>query len=350
MSCPTMEPIRRKVLKYSILLRSGLIAGLLTLFLCSASPAQDVKSVSITVSDITASVDFFTEVLNFEEVRRYTLRGEHLVDLYAPGNTTLQGIKVVELRLGQEQIELMEFVGVVGSEIPADSRSNDLWFQHIAIVVSDMEQVYQLLREANVQHVSTAPQTLPDYIPAASGIKAFYFRDPDDHNLEVIYFPEGKGDPRWQSKERLFLGIDHTAIGVRSTEKSQRFYENVVDLKVAGNSENYGSEQEHLNQVFGAHLIITGLRGTGGIGVEFLDYLAPPGGRTFPEGSQVTDLWHWHTTIAVPDIDACFAQAMAMGSTIVSEGIVDIKDKQLPYTRAFMVRDPDGHAIQIINN
>ena len=36
----------------------------------------------------------------------------------------------------------------------------------------------------------------------------------DGHFLEVLWCPVGKGDPKWQAAtSRLFLGIDHTAIG-----------------------------------------------------------------------------------------------------------------------------------------
>jgi hypothetical protein len=42
-------------------------------------------------------------------------------------------------------------------------------------------------------------------------------------------------------------------------------------MHIAGKSENYGTEQEHLNNVFGAHLRITALRGTGGPGIELLE-------------------------------------------------------------------------------
>jgi hypothetical protein len=35
-----------------------------------------------------------------------------------------------------------------------------------------------------------------------------------------------------------------------------------------GESENYGTEQEHLNQVFGAHLRITAMRAMSGPGIE----------------------------------------------------------------------------------
>jgi catechol 2,3-dioxygenase-like lactoylglutathione lyase family enzyme len=57
----------------------------------------------------------------------------------------------------------------------------------------------------------------------------------------------------------LFLGIDHTAIVVWDTEASVKFYRDLLGLHVAGESENYGTEQEHLNNVFGAHLRITAL-------------------------------------------------------------------------------------------
>ena len=50
-------------------------------------------------------------------------------------------------------------------------------------------------------------------------------------------------------------------------------------LRVAGQGENYGEEQEHLNNVFGARLRITTLRAPTGPGVELLQYLAPRDGR-----------------------------------------------------------------------
>jgi len=76
-------------------------------------------------------------------------------------------------------------------------------------------KAYEHLRRAKVKHVSTAPQTLPAWNKDAGGIKAFYFRDPEDHVLEIIWFPAGKGDPKWQQPgTNLFLGIDHTAIVV----------------------------------------------------------------------------------------------------------------------------------------
>ncbi len=317
----------------------------------SAQSAIDVPKISITVSKLESIVPFYEEVLTFKKVEEYQLNSSNLQRLLGLQDDDLEA-KVAVLQLGKEKIELIEFINEDRQRaIPEDARSNDLWFQHIAIVVSDMEAAYKRLRKYKVQHVSTSPQTLPDYLPAAAGISAFYFRDPDGHNLEIIHFPAGKGDPRWQNAENsLFLGIDHTAIGIDDTDQSSNFYQNLLGLKIAGNSENYGSEQEHLNQVFGAHLIITGLKAQEGIGVEFLDYLAPPRGRSYPADSRATDLIHWHTFIKVDNIEQKYRELQTANVSFISNGITEIKQGTSASVRAFLVRDPDGHAVLILGS
>src|SRR5439155_27365095 len=100
-------------------------------------------------------------------------------------------------------------------------------------------------------------------------IRAFYFRDPDGQPLEILQFPPGKRDPKFQRPSgRLFLGIDHTALVTGDTEACLGFYRDVLGLEVKGESENYGIEQEHLNGVFGARLRITALRAAHGPGIE----------------------------------------------------------------------------------
>jgi catechol 2,3-dioxygenase-like lactoylglutathione lyase family enzyme len=307
---------------------------------------QAVAGVSITVSDMDRILEFYTEVLPFRKISDVEVWGseyEHLQGIFGAR------MRVVQLQLGNEVIELTDYLTPEGRPIPADSRSNDHWFQHIAIVVSDMDEAYQHLRQHNIQHVSTAPQRLPDYIPAAAGIEAFYFRDPEGHNLEIIYYPEGKGDPRWQdSSNELFLGIDHTAIAISSTPASFTFYRDLLGLNLVGESENYGTEQEHLNQVFGARLQISGLRAPAGMGIEFLEYLTPANGRPLPNNAQANDLVGWQTTLIVENVDV-MAQRMRLGRyEFVSSGVIQLPDRQLGFCRGFLVRDPDGHLIRIV--
>ncbi len=307
---------------------------------------RSIGTILITVGDMDRSLDFYSRVLTFEKVSDTELAGddvEHLFGLFGAR------VRVVRMKLGDESVELVQFLSPRGRSIPTDSRSNDLWFQHIAVIVSDMNRAYQVLRQNKVEHASSGPQRLPDWNKNAGGIKAFYFKDPDEHPVEILEFPEGKGDPKWhRGNERLFLGIDHTAIAVSDTDTSLKFYRDLLGLRVAGESENYGTEQEHLNNVFGAHLRITALRAPTGPGIELLEYLSPRDGRPFPVDELANDLVHRETILMTPDADAAASQLNAARVKFVSSGVVVNHMQMLEFSKAFLVRDPDGHAIEIV--
>src|SRR6266436_5294361 len=185
------------------------LLALVSAALFAQEPQVAVESIGMTVSDIDRAVAFYS-ALTFQKVSDIEVLGERYEHLEGVFGARM---RIVRMQLGNEYVDLTEYLAPRGRPIPLDSRSNDLWFQHIAIVVRNMDQAFDKLRALKVQFVSTGPQTLPPSIKAAAGIKAFYFRDPDQHNLEIIYFPPGKSDPRWQHKaDKLFLGIDHTAI------------------------------------------------------------------------------------------------------------------------------------------
>ncbi len=302
-----------------------------------------VVSVGMTVSDAERAADFYERVLDFERVSDVAWMGPEVEELTGVFGARL---RVIAMVLGRERIELTEFVTPRGRPVPADARSNDLWFQHVAIVVRDMDEAYRRLQAHRVQHVSTQPQRLPDWNPDAGGIRAFYFRDPDGHNLELIWFPPGKGDPRWQATGGpLFLGIDHTAIAVRDSEESLAFYRDALGLEVAGASENWGTEQEHLNLVFGARLRITALRAREGLGIEFLEYRTPRDGRPAPEDLRPNDLVHWETTLRVRNAAGAAERLRVARTRLISTGVVE---RSLGLGRAFLVRDPDGHALRMV--
>jgi catechol 2,3-dioxygenase-like lactoylglutathione lyase family enzyme len=309
------------------------------------SAVNEIQSIDLTVNDLDSEVRFFTQVLTFSEISRCEAKGHAVDDLLGLRGAQIQ---VAHLKLGSESIALTEHASK-GRPIPADSRSFDQWFQHIAIVVSDMDRAYAQLRKNKIKQVSTGPQTLPDWNPNAGGIKAFYFRDPEDHVLEIIWFPQGKGDPKWQAAtNKLFLGIDHTAIVVSDTDRSLAFYRDLLGLRVAGESDNYGVEQEHLNQVFGARLHITGLRTEHGPGIEFLEYLTPPGGRPAPSTSQANDLIFWRTSLRVDHgLEEFSAKLENSSAHFISQGVVTVPGNASEPGKTLIVRDPDGHALQL---
>jgi catechol 2,3-dioxygenase-like lactoylglutathione lyase family enzyme len=322
--------------------------AIITLFIFPGSYGQvkRVDAIGITVSEMNRSVKFYSEVLGFKKVSDMEFVGREYEQL--EGIFGLH-IRVVRMQLGDEFIELTDYLTSGGRRIPEDAKSNDLIFQHIAIVVSDMEKAYDRLREFNVEYVSTAPQTLPKSIAGAEGIKAFYFHDPDNHNLELIYFPSGKGQSKWHVVDgRVFLGIDHTAIGVSNSEESQKFYADLLGFERKGESWNKGIEQEHLNNVEGAFLHISGYRANEGPGIEFLQYLKPGPGKIYPADSRADDIWHWQTTLFVDDAEKLYSEFLQSSYRFISGGLVNLQSAEEKHSKAFLIRDPDGHPMLIM--
>ncbi len=322
------------------------------LFPCAVANAntsvESVASVGFTVADMDRSIAFYRDVLSFTPSSDVELDGAHYDQLWG-----IFGVRarVVRMQLGEQTLELTQFLSPPDvRSIPVPSYSNDLWFQHIAIVVRDMDAAWRQLRHHHVRQISPRPQTIPASNTAAAGIRALKFRDPDGHNLELLWFPEGKGNSRWhRSGSDLFLGIDHTALTVRNTESSLKFYRDVLGLSVAGGTLNMGAEQEHLDSLPGARARVTGLTPTmGPPGIEFLEYELPSAGRPMPADTTPTDLWHWHTTLIIPNLLSVSGAVCAVAKCAASQ-VVTLPDGALGFRQGLLVRDPDGHALELVS-
>ncbi len=312
----------------------------------SGITTQAVQAIGLTVSDASRAAEFFVGAFNFTVTADAVLSGDEASYLYGVPNAQ---VRIVSLALGQETIRLMQFLsGGESKAIPEDSKSNDLWFQHFAIIVSDMDKAYAQLQKFSFTPISPEPQTLPN------DIKAFKFRDADGHPLELLQFPAGLGPDHWQEKDKLFLGIDHSAIAIASTERSLALYRDILGLTHQGSGTNIGIKQETMDNLFSAKVIVTSLTpATGRLGVEFLDYLTPPGGRPFPIDQKTSDLVHTHFELRVDDIDAA-VEALedapaSLGVQFVSPKVIDLPDV-LPFKRAVLWRGPDGHNVLLVQN
>jgi catechol 2,3-dioxygenase-like lactoylglutathione lyase family enzyme len=325
-----------------------LLALLITvLFVSSAfAKALEIKGFTLTVSDIDRSVTFFEQALGFSKTadRTYADRNhDYLTGVFGTR------VRSVTLKLGDETIELEQYLSPAGQPIPVDSRSNDLWFQHFAVVVSDMDKAYAHVSKFAITGISSAPQTIPESNKGAAGIKAYKFKDYDGHPLELLYFPSDKGNPKWQQHgDKLFLGIDHSAISVSSTERSTAFYQDLLGLQVKGGGVNTGVTQEQLDNAFGAVVRITGLRPEKdtGPGLEFLQYVTPSGGRPAPLGSRLNDLAATRMVLEVDDLANLVEKLQQKNVTFVSPDIVALSNSG--YSKGLVVKDPDGHAVLLV--
>jgi len=136
--------------------------------------------------------------------------------------------------------------------------------------------------------------------------------------------------------------VHHHTFTVSDMDRSIHFYRDLLGLKIVGEGENYGTEQEHLNNVFGARLRITSLRAAAGAGIELLEYLAPQGGRPVPADERSNDLLHWRTVLDAADVEQFERNPARRAVRFVSPGVV--KDDGVP-TLSFI--DADGHEMQL---
>ncbi|MBW4597990.1 MAG: VOC family protein, partial [Brasilonema angustatum HA4187-MV1] len=262
---------------------------------------QRIRAIGLTVTDSDRSLNFYTQALGFKVVSDITVAGQNYSELEDVETAT---IRIITLKLGDELIELMEYLNVEGKLIPSDSQSNDLWFQHFAITVSNMDRAYAHLRSFPIKPISVEPQTIPPDNEASAGVRAFKFKDPDGHNLELIWFPADKGQDKWhQDTENLFLGIDHSAITISKTDQSLKFYRDTLGMQIDGGSLNQGETQAHLDGLPQAEVRVTPLRPIqGGLGIEMLDYIVPGNGRPMPSDWKSSDTAHIQLELVVNDI------------------------------------------------
>lgn len=135
---------------------------------------------------------------------------------------------------------------------------------------------------------------------------------------------------------------------VASTARGLEFYRDLLGLRVTGESMNYGMEQEHLNNVAGARLQITGLRAQRGPGIEFLEYLAPRDGHPAPQDTRANDVWHWQTTLATSDAAKAERKLRRKSGRVSSPAVAVIPEQSFGFSKGFLARDPDGHGLQVI--
>jgi catechol 2,3-dioxygenase-like lactoylglutathione lyase family enzyme len=339
---PNLRPLGSEQPETSWAICSGIqLAALLAVLLFPVAAlhaaALRIERIVITVSDLDRTEAFYRDGLGFATVARKAVADPaigRLLGISGPVDT-------LTMALGREQVEFIRFKEQ-GRSYPEASRSPDLWFQHFAVVVSDMDAAYARLQTVQFKPISDGgPQTLPK---EDGGVKAFKFRDPDGHPLELLYFPAGQGREVWHSHDQgpVELGIDHTAISVSETLTSLYFYHGLLGMKAAYEVTNKGAAQDRLDGIESAQVRITGLRprSPDGAGIELLDYRNAPRGRPSPN-SRANDLWHAHIVMRVSELDRIVSALGRHKVRLVSPGIVPLADGR----RAVEVADPDGHEL-----
>jgi lactoylglutathione lyase len=150
---------------------------------------QGLWHVSFTVSNIEASVKWYTEVLGLEFVRDQVQHNEYTSKLVGYANAHL---KVAQLRIPGESvpisrhhIELVEYIYPRGENIPLDT--NRTGVGHWAFMVGDIHTEFNRLIGLGVKFKAEKPVAIEAGVN--KGGYTIYFTDPDGITLELIQPP-----------------------------------------------------------------------------------------------------------------------------------------------------------------
>ncbi len=299
-----------------------------------AAPACRIARFGRVVADIEQAERFLTAAFGFTTAGR--VEGDRCFAelLGVPGAQTCR----THMRLGDQEIALTAF-DPPGRPYPADSTSSDLWFQHLAIVVTDIDAAHAQVREA--ERVMPITEGGPIRLPCASGgVRAFKFRDGDGHPLELLEFPPESTPAAWRRRNRsgIFLGIDHTAHAIEDTKRSIDFFRSSFGLMPAAQTENVGAEQSRLDAVAGARVTVSSLNPAEE--TPHLELLGYETGKRRPSTVAASnDIAATYVVLQTPDLAKTARVLEARAARFISPGICTMGDG----TRAVMILDPDGH-------
>ena len=277
-----------------------------------------------SVTDLARAIDFYSEALGFacEAINNGSVR-------------------CARMRLGEESIELCEWAGAerLGAT-RQDAGVASAGFQHVAIVASDMGAALPRLRRFGPTPISSGDAVR---LPAsAGGVTAYKFRDPEGHPLELIAFPPGTGNPKWQrvQSNQPTLGIDHSAISVGNIERSLAFYTAGLGFALTSRQVNSGVGQDRLDGVGGVVVDVLGLTPAGAHTphLELLGYRQPapqPHSQFVAMAQDPSDRLAWYAQ----DVDAIVARLALMPRLGAGGGPACVKLS----AGEWLLRDVDGH-------
>ena len=143
---------------------------------------RKIDHINISVTDLEKTKEFFTGLLGFEVEKEGYLEG--------PWMDATVGLKDVKARFArlsipgtETSIELIRYFRPEGGKDQEMHHANRIGFRHIALEVTDIDSVYQKLKDAGVRMFSE----IQNYTEKK---RLCYFYGPDDIILELAEYKD----------------------------------------------------------------------------------------------------------------------------------------------------------------
>jgi catechol 2,3-dioxygenase-like lactoylglutathione lyase family enzyme len=269
-----------------------------------------IEGFHLVTANLPRLTQFYQQIIGCTaESAPAAIAADEMALLGIPGRGSRQ-----TLRLGEQIIALDQFE-TQGRPYPPASNAASLWFQHLALVVTDIAAAH-----ARLQVCAPISESGPQHLPPSSGaVIAFKFRDPDGHPLELLQFPPSAIPQPWRGRSpatgQIALGIDHSAISVANVERSTAFFTR-LGLTPGKPSLNKGIEQQRLDGLPDVEVAVVPLRPDAGTPhLELLGYQHPH--PAVFDGVQANDvaatriLWRGQRPQLLRDPDGHFQQIQA---------------------------------------
>jgi catechol 2,3-dioxygenase-like lactoylglutathione lyase family enzyme len=147
--------------------------------------SSETIDVGLCVSNIDASIDFYTKAIGFKELPGFGVNGEYAIDT---GLSDGQPLDVRVLTLGDgpgaTKLKLMQFPKAPGARVDQSYIQSSYGIRYLTIHVNDVNAALETLKSQKVKPIAKTPLLLPKGFP--EGIALCNVRDPDGNLVELV--------------------------------------------------------------------------------------------------------------------------------------------------------------------
>ena len=135
-----------------------------------------VRHIGIVVGDLKVSLQFYRDLIGFQDAPIDEETGPFLDGLLDMPDTRIQTVKLA----GEDSTTSIELLCFKSPSPTASTPLNAIGLTHVALNVSDLDELYTRLSDAHVPF-NTPPRVSPD-----GCVKVAFCQDPDGTFIELV--------------------------------------------------------------------------------------------------------------------------------------------------------------------